>query len=74
MKKLRQSVLEFLRQSPRTRHEIAELFVNAAGVRLSDQTVHLWIGKNDPRLTCISVLERIAGMMDSSIDELTTEV
>lgn len=74
MKKLHPTALEFLRQSPRTRHEIAELFVNGAGVRLSDQTVHLWIGKNDPRLTCISVLERISGLTEKPIEELTTEV
>jgi len=74
MKKLKNDVLEFLRQSPKTRHTIAELFVNAAGVRLSDQSVHLWISKNDPRLTCISVLETIAIGMDSTIEELTTEV
>ena len=73
MKKLKPTVLEFLRQSPRTRHEIAETFVNAAGVRLSDQTVHLWISKNDPRLTCISVLERISGLTGNPIEELTAE-
>jgi hypothetical protein len=74
MKKLRLFVLEFLKQNPRIRHEIAELFVSTAGVRVSDQTVHLWIKKNDPRLTCISVLERIAGLMGQPIEELTTEV
>lgn len=74
MKKLDSTVLEFLRQNPRARYEIAELFVNAAGVRLSDQTVHLWIGKNDPRLTCVSVLERISGIAGLPIEELTTEV
>ena len=73
MKKLKNEVLEFLRQNARTRHEIAELFVNGAGVRLSDQTVHLWIGKNDPRLTCIAVLERISGLIGRPIEELTEE-
>lgn len=74
MKKLTQDVLEFLRANARVRHAIAELFVNGNGARLNDQTVHLWIKKNDPRLTCISVLETIAEWMSKPIEELTTEV
>lgn len=74
MKKLTLDVLEFLRANARVRHAIAELFVNGNGARLSDLTVHLWIKKNDPRLTCISVLETIAEWIDKPIEELTTKI
>ena len=73
MKKLKIEILEFLRQNPRVRHAIAELFVNAAGVRLSDQPVHLWISKNDSRLTCISVLETISYWINQPFENLLTE-
>lgn len=73
MKKLTIDVLEFLKTNARVRQAIAALFISPAGSRLNDQTVHLWIKKNDPRLTCISVLETIAEWIDKPIEELTTE-
>jgi len=74
MKKMKIDVLEFLRKNQRVRHAIAELFVSASGARLADVTVLLWIKKNDPRLTCISVLELVSEWIGKPIDDLTTEV
>ena len=72
MKKLKADVLERLRRNAKARYAIANLFVNGDGTRISDISVHLWIKKQDPRLTCISVLEAISGFMELPIDELTT--
>lgn len=73
MKKLKYDVLEFIRKNSRVRHAIADLFTGFSGGRLSDVTVLLWIKKNDPRLTCISVLEIISDWIEKPIDELTTD-
>jgi len=74
MKKLTIDVLEFLRRNSKARQEVADLFKNSAGARLADVTMQLWIKKNDPRLTCISVLEVISFWINKPIDQLTTEV
>jgi len=72
MKKLTIDVLAFLKQNAKARQEVAELFKNSAGARLADVTMQLWIRRNDPRLTCISVLEIISFWLSQPIDELTT--
>jgi hypothetical protein len=73
MKKVTVEVLEFLHKNSRVRHAIADLFPNSSGARLADVTVLLWIKKNDPRLTCISVLEAISHWIGKPINELTED-
>lgn len=74
MKLLKNEVLEFLKKNQKVKQDIADLFVKNNGARFSELAIQMWIKKNDPRLTCISVLEIISNGMGSPIEELTIEV
>ena len=73
MKELKEDVLKFVNDNKRVRDAIADLFEDEDRTRLSDLTVFRWIKHNDPRLTCISVLEIIATRIDKPIEELTAD-
>jgi hypothetical protein len=73
MKTLKDEVAIFVKDNKRVRDALTDVFSKEGQPRLSDQTVPLWIKKNDPRLTCISALEVISTWIDKPIEELTTE-